>query len=116
MTLLDLSAAFDTLDHSILLHVCMTYFAYLARLLNVFYRMCLIDSSLSASTVGSLHKRSFITGSVLGPILFTLYTQPLSDIISQGKCHYHKFADDTSLHQSSALSDFHSLIHDIEQC
>ena len=51
----------------------------------------------------------------MGPILFTLYTQSLSDIISQGKCHYHKFADDTSLHQSSALSDFHSLIHDIEQ-
>ena len=39
--------------------------------------------------------------SVLGPVPFTLYTQPLSDIIS---------------HKSSAPSDFHSLIHDIEQC
>ena len=94
----------------------MTCLAYLARLLNGFRRICLIDSSLSASTVGSLHKRSFITGSVLGPILFPLYTQPLSDIISQGKCNHHKFADDTQLHKSSAPSDFHSLIHDVEQC
>ena len=46
------------------LHACMTCVAYLARLLNGFHRICLIDSNLSASTVGSLHKRSFITGFV----------------------------------------------------
>ena len=51
----------------------------------------------------------------MGPILFTLYTQPSSDIISHGKCNYQKFADDTQLHKSSAPSDFHLLIHDIEQ-
>ena len=45
-----------------------------------------------------------------------MYTQPLSDIISQGKWSHNKFADDTQLHKSSAPSDFHSLIHDIEQC
>ena len=73
--------------------------------------ICLIDSSLSASTVGSLHKRSFITG-----FLSNLYTQLLSGIISQGKCNHRKFADDTQLHKSSAPSEFHSLIHDIEQC
>ena len=55
-------------------------------------------------------------GSVFGPILFTLYTKPLSDIISRRKCNHHKFADDSQLHKSSAPSDFHSLIHDIEQC
>ena len=52
----------------------------------------------------------------MGPILFTLCTQPLSDIISQRKCNHHRFADDTQLHKSSAPSDFHSLIHDMEQC
>ena len=52
----------------------------------------------------------------MGPILFTLYTQPLSDIISQRKCNYHKLADNIQLHQSSVPFDFHSLIHDIEQC
>ena len=56
-----------------------------------------------------------LQGTVLGPILFILYTQPPSDIISQRKCSHHKFADDTQLHKSSAPSEFHSLIQDIEQ-
>ena len=55
-------------------------------------------------------------GPVLGPILFTFYTQLLSDTISQRKCSHHKFAVDTQLHKLSAPSDFHSPIHDIEQC
>ena len=54
--------------------------------------------------------------SVLGPILFTLYTQSLSDIISESCCNHHKFADDTHLHQSLTPSDFHTVIHNTGQC
>ena len=39
--------------------------------------------------------------SVLGPILFPLYIQPLSEVISRSMCGHHKFTDDTQLHQSS---------------
>ena len=55
-------------------------------------------------------------GSVLGPVLFTLYIQPLSKVISRSRCGHHIFADNTQLHQSSTPSDFHSLIVDVEQC
>ena len=58
------------------------------------------------SMVGSPHKRSFTTG--------LLVVQ--SWVISRSRCGHHKFADDTQLHQSSTLSDFHSLIVDVEQC
>ena len=54
--------------------------------------------------------------SVLGPILVTLYIQPLSKVISPSRCGHHKFADDTQLHQSSTPSDFYSLIVDVERC
>ena len=108
------------LDHGILLTRLHDMFGISCKLLNGFHRSSLIDSSLSASTVGSLYKKKLHygvpRGSVLGPILFVLYTQPLSDIISQRKCNHHKFADDTQLHKSSAPSDFHSLLHNINQC
>ena len=40
-------------------------------------------------------------GSVLGLILFTLYSQPVSDKIRKHHISYQKFADDTQLHKAS---------------
>ena len=34
-------------------------------------------------------------------VLFTLYSQPLSDVISAHGCDFHKYADDTELSQSA---------------
>ena len=52
-------------------------------------------------------------GSVLGPILFTMYTQPLSSLIQQLGTTYHFFADDSQLHDSAAPSEFSSLVRDM---
>ena len=40
-------------------------------------------------------------GSVLGPILFTLYSQPVSDKIREHNIIYQKCADYTQLHKAS---------------
>ena len=43
-------------------------------------------------------------GSVLGPILFTLYTTPLSEIFSKYHMNYHLYADDSQLYTASDFS------------
>ena len=55
-------------------------------------------------------------GSVLGPLLFTLYTQSFSTVICQSGHSYHFFADDYQLHNSCIPSDFPALVHSLKDC
>ena len=51
-----------------------------------------------------------------GPVLFTLYSQPLSDVISVHNCDYHKYADDTELSKSAPPDRFTSILSCIQTC
>ena len=55
-------------------------------------------------------------GSVLGPILFTLYTQPVSHVMCKHNCSFHKFADGTQLRKSALPCDFKLLTYSLEHC
>ena len=48
-------------------------------------------------------------GSMLGPVLFALYSQPLSDVISIHSCDYYKYTDDTELSKSAPPDQFASV-------
>ena len=87
LTSLDLSAAFDALDHSILPARLRDMFGISGKAFEWFCRIYLTDSSLSASTVGSLHRKSFIMGSfkIMSWALFSLLCAPSHCLISSPK-------------------------------
>ena len=88
LSLLDLSAAFDTIDHSILLSTLHRTFGISGTALSLFqsylYDRIQVLSVNGASSAPATLNFGVPQGSVLGPILFILYTHPISEIVS---CH-----------------------------
>ena len=122
LVLLDLSAAFDTIDHSILLE----------RLHNLgvrgaaldWFRSYLSDRKQCVYVQGERSKPRDLPygvpqGSVLGPILFSLYIIPLGHIARSHGLQYHLYADDTQMYIAFKPSDPQSVstsVNTIETC
>ena len=103
LSLLDLSAAFDTTDHNILITRLRGTFGCSGTVLEWFisYLSCRTQSVfVGHESTPSVLKCGVPQISVLGPLLFTLYTHPLSTVICQSGISYHFFADDFQLHNS----------------
>ena len=109
LVLLDLSAAFDTIDHNILLNRLNSYFgisnsafSLLSSYLSNRSQSVVVDNEFS-SKLPLL--RGVPQGSVLGPLLFSLFTTPLSHLLADSSIQFHFYADDTQLYISFSSSD-----------
>ena len=111
LVLLDLSAAFDTIDHTTLLSCLLDWFGVGGSVLKWFssYFTECFQSVKIGSTLSDLQKLLFgiPQGSVLGPLLFFLYTSPLSTLIGKHKgVKFHFYADNSQfyVHLSHMIS------------
>ena len=119
LSLLDLSAAFDTIDHYILITRLRSTFGCSGTVLEWFisYLSCRTQSVfVGHESTPSVLKSGVPQGSVLGPLLFTLYTHPLSAVICQSGLSYHFFADDFQFHKWSVPADFPVLACCLKDC
>ena len=99
---LDLSAAFDTVDHTILLNILRNKFGISGTVLK-WLTSYLSDRSFSVK-IGFVNGRSMLLiygvpqGSVLGPLLFILYISDLPAIASSFDVLCQSYADDSNLY------------------
>ena len=94
LTLLGLSAALDTIDYTILLPTSWTWFWH-ARHCSLLVTQTVTDRNCSSAQEPVCC--GVPRGSVLGLVLFALYTATLSDVIDNYSIFRHSFANDSHL-------------------
>ena len=109
LVLLDLSAAFDTIDHVILFDILVNYVGLRGKALDLI-KSYFLDRTQRVQIDGILCEFAKIVcgvpqGSVLGPLKFCLYMLPLSAILRFYKIGYHVYADDTQIYVSFKCDD-----------
>ena len=117
---LDLSVAFDTIDHRILLSCLHSIFGIHSTALQ-WFQSYLSNGYQSISVNASSSPPSQLAygvaqGSVLGPVLFVLYTTPLSDVIDKHSVNHQLFADNTQLQKSAPFDTVDNLTNGLQAC
>jgi hypothetical protein len=120
LVLLDLSAAFDTLDHS---HLSF----FLRDLLGVddvalqWFTSYLTNRSQRVTIEGLKSAIHYLLygvpqGSVLGPILFCIYILSIGNIIRKHGFKFHIYADDTQVYIGFQSAEAESVLKKLEAC
>ena len=102
LVLIDLSAAFDTVDHKILLQRLLTEFGISGTPLK--WLQSYLDGRRQVITINDAQSPEYLLqhgvpqGSCLGPILFSLYASALTKVIQKHLKNTHGYADDNQLY------------------
>ena len=118
--LLDLSAAFDTLDHTVLLRRLQERFGITGtafRWLTSYFHgreQCIIIDGVQSDWKG-VH-RGAPQGSVFGPMAFSYYSAPIEDIIKAHGLECMIYADDSQIYFCFKDHESDDVISRIERC
>jgi len=120
LVLLDMSAAFNTVDHTLLLRILQERFGVQDEALSWF-------TSYLHNRTQSVHIGSNVAeavkldcgvpqGSVIGPAEFNIYTEQVGEVIQQHKLDHHMYADDIQLLATMFPTDIDQYRTMIENC
>ena len=128
LILLDLSAAFNTVEHQILLNRLRTEFGLSGNVLD-WFASYLSNRFQKVTVDGVLSNRFGIDfgvpqGSWLGPLLFVIYSSKLFNIVNKHLPNVHAYVDGTQLYlafkpgnyanETAAVSSIRSCIRDVQ--
>jgi hypothetical protein len=120
LVLLDLSAAFDTVDHTILLDVERRRFGIRDKPLH--WLSSFLSERKQIVRFNSLDSDDITLlcgvpqGSVLGPKRFTEYAEDVSTCFEQHRLRFHLYADDMQGLQHGKPAEAHAIVSSVESC
>ena len=115
LVMLDLSAAFDTLDREILISRLGSYFGISDTVIHWF------SSCLSGRTQSVIIGKIYVDfgvpqGSILGFLLFNLYVAPFQDIVAANNVDSMFYADDSQIYIAIKPNDQSSVLATLRNC
>ena len=120
LAMIDLSAAFDTIDHDMLVRLmdeeygirgsALSWYSSYFRDRHQYCKLGCHESDRHKLNTGCPQ------GSVFGPVSYNLYTAPIERILARHGLQYHKYADDIQVYISCRPEDFDSAKSSLEKC
>ena len=122
LALIDLLAAVDTIDHAKLIHLLENKCGVRGTALKWFPPY--LSGRYFQVNVGDIRSDpcplvcGVPQGLVLGPVIFNLYTRPLSQIINCCNLQHHKYADDVQIYDSChpTPADSACIVSEVQDC
>jgi hypothetical protein len=119
LVLLDLTAAFDVVDHELLLRKCHTL--GITDSAHKWIQDYLCNRSQIVSCSGVESQSSILScgvpqGSILGPLLFSIFISDISTVFKKHPVKYVLYADDLQIFTPSSIGDLSATLSGLEAC